>query len=74
MITLALAEDQGLLRNALASLLAMEGDIELTGQAADGFHLLRLAQLLLKGSALGDVFGKKFEDDSLFAAIGHRAA
>ena len=44
------------------------------GQAADGFHLLRLPQLLLQGAALGDVLGKEFEYDSAFAAIGDRAA
>ena len=47
MIRLVLAEDQLLLRNALASLLAMEGDIEVVGQAGDGvtaLHLLREVQ------------------------------
>ena len=47
MIRLVLAEDQLLLRNALASLLALEGDIEVVGQAGDGataFRLLREAQ------------------------------
>ena len=47
MIRLVLAEDQLLLRNALASLLALEGDIEVVGQAGDGvtaLHLLREAQ------------------------------
>ena len=32
MITRVLAEDQRLLRSAIASLLAMEGDIEVTGR------------------------------------------
>ena len=47
MIRLVLAEDQLLLRNALASLLALEGDIEVVGPAGDGvtaLHLLREAQ------------------------------
>ena len=29
------------------------------GEAADRFHLLRLAQLLLEGAAFGDVFGEE---------------
>ena len=43
------------------------------GEAADGFHLLRLAQLLLERAALGDVFGEEFEDNPFFAAVGDGA-
>ena len=40
---------------------------------ANGFHLLRLPQLLLQDAALGDVFGKQFEDQSTLWAVGHGA-
>ncbi len=39
-----------------------------SGETADGFHLLRLAQLLFEGAALGDVLGEEFEDDT-FSAV-----
>ena len=41
------------------------------GQAAHGFHLLGLAELLFQGAALGDVLGKQFEEDGVgFVAEG----
>ena len=36
MIRVMLAEDQGMVRGALASLLGLEPDIEVVGEAADG--------------------------------------
>jgi two-component system, NarL family, response regulator DesR len=54
-ITLVLAEDQLLLCNALASLLAMEADIEVTGQAGDGVTALRLLRELQPDIALLDI-------------------
>ncbi len=55
MIRLLLAEDQLLLRTALASLLAMEGDIEVAGQAGDGVTALRLLRELRPHIALLDI-------------------
>ena len=55
MIRLVLAEDQLLLRNALASLLALEGDIEVVGQAGDGVTALRLLREAEPDIALLDI-------------------
>lgn len=55
MITLVLAEDQRLLSSALASLLTMEGDIEVTGQAEDGVTALRLLRESCPDIALLDI-------------------
>lgn len=41
MIRIVLAEDQSMLRSALAALLALEEDMEVIGQAADGQDALR---------------------------------
>ena len=45
-----------------------------SGEASDGFHFLRLAELLFERATLGDVFGEEFEDDSFLAAVRHRTA
>ena len=37
------------------------------GEAADGFHFLRLAELLLQRARFGDVFHENFEGVSVFA-------
>ena len=55
MIRLVLAEDQLLLRTALASLLALEGDIEVVGQAGDGATALRLLREAQPDIALLDI-------------------
>lgn len=55
MISLVLAEDQVLMRNALAALLAMEEDIEVTGQAGNGDEALRLLRELRPDAALVDI-------------------
>lgn len=41
MIRIILAEDQSMLRSALAALLALESDMEIVGEAADGHDALR---------------------------------
>lgn len=55
MIRLVLAEDQLLLRNALALLLALEGDIKVVGQAGDGVTALRLLREAQPDIALLDI-------------------
>src|SRR5438309_1796359 len=44
------------------------------GELADRFHLLGLAQLLLEGAPLGDVFGNRLEAFDPPIAPSHRAA
>lgn len=46
MIRLLLAEDQALVRGALAALLEIEGDLEVVGEAGDGNEALALASQL----------------------------
>ncbi len=46
MIRLLLAEDQALVRGALAALLEIEGDLEVVGEAGDGNEALELASQL----------------------------
>ena len=52
--------------------------VEVVGDAAcetsDGFHLLRLAQLLFESAAFGDVFGEELKDGAFFTAVGNRAS
>ena len=40
------------------------------GQPTNGFHLLRLTELLLQGATLGDIFGKQLESGAVIA-VGH---
>ncbi|HEX2864599.1 MAG TPA: response regulator transcription factor [Deinococcales bacterium] len=55
MIRVLLAEDQGLVRGALAALLELEGDIEVVGQAGDGEEALNLALTLQPDVLLTDI-------------------
>jgi two-component system, NarL family, response regulator DesR len=54
-ISLVLAEDQVMMRNALAALLAMEDDIEVVGQVGDGEEALELLRQLRPDVALLDI-------------------
>lgn len=55
MIRVVLAEDQGLVSDALATLLAFEGDFEIAGTAGDGEDAVRQAKALRPDLALFDI-------------------
>lgn len=55
MIRIVIAEDQRLLRGALASLLDLEDDLEVVGQAADGAEALDLIEQLKPDVCLMDI-------------------
>jgi two-component system, NarL family, response regulator DesR len=55
MIRLVIAEDQSMVRGALAALLELERDIEVVGQAADGVEALELAERLTPDVVLTDI-------------------
>ena len=55
MITVLLADDQALVRQALAALLALEPDIEIVGQAADADAAVALAAARQPDVVLMDV-------------------
>jgi len=54
-IRIVLAEDQGLLRDALATLLSLEGDFDVVAQAADGPAALEAVRRLRPDILLTDV-------------------
>ncbi len=54
-IRVILAEDQGMVRGALATLLGLEDDIEVVGEAADGDEALKVAAATLPDVALLDI-------------------
>src|SRR5438094_9225753 len=54
-IRLLIAEDERLTREALARLIALEDDIEVVGQAADGEEAIRLARRLMPDVVLTDI-------------------
>lgn len=55
MIRIVIAEDQRMLRGALASLLDLEDDIEVIGQAADGAEALALIERIQPDVCLMDI-------------------
>lgn len=55
MIRVLIAEDQAMVRGALAALLAIEGDVEVVGQAGDGREALRLALASAPDVVLTDI-------------------
>lgn len=55
MIRIIIAEDQRLLRGAMASLLGLEPDIEVVGEAGDGEEALRLIDSLQPDVCLMDI-------------------
>lgn len=55
MIRILIAEDQRLLRGAMTSLLGLEDDIEVVGEAADGEEALRLIEVLQPDVCLMDI-------------------
>ncbi|WP_439636311.1 response regulator transcription factor [Oceanicaulis sp.] len=55
MISIVIAEDQSLLRGALAALLTLEPDIELLAQAQDGEEAVRLVQDLKPDVLVTDI-------------------
>jgi two-component system response regulator DesR len=55
MIRVLIAEDQGMVRGALASLLSLEPDIEVVGEVGRGDHVLAAARRLIPDVALLDI-------------------
>ena len=54
-ITVVVAEDERLTRDALVRLLALEDDIEVVGQAADGENALRVVRDRMPNVLLTDI-------------------
>jgi two-component system response regulator DesR len=55
MIRVVVAEDQALVLGAIASLLALECDIEIVGQAADGLKALEMVRALAPDVLVSDI-------------------
>ena len=54
-VRVVIAEDQAMVRGALAALLAIEGDIEIAGEARDGREALDLVAKLMPDIVLTDI-------------------
>lgn len=73
MIRLLIAEDQSMVRGALAALLALERDIEVVGQAGDGAEALALAERLAPDVIVTDIEMPEMTGLELAAEIHRRA-
>lgn len=69
MIRVLVAEDQAMVRGALAALLAIERDIEVVGQAADGEQALALARSLSPHVLITDIEMPRLSGLELTAAV-----
>ncbi|MGW0803747.1 response regulator [Nonomuraea sp. NPDC002799] len=74
MIRVLLAEDQGMVRGALASLLGLEPDIEVVGEAADGEQAVAVAAAVGPDIALLDIEMPVMDGLAACAAINERVA
>jgi two-component system response regulator DesR len=72
MIRLLLAEDQNMVRGALAALLELEPDIEVVGQAGDGAEALDLAERLAPDVIVTDIEMPEMTGLELAAEIQRR--
>lgn len=69
MIRVLIAEDQAMVRGALAALLAIEGDLEVVGEAADGVLALELARRVRPDVVLADIEMPRMTGIELAAAL-----
>ncbi len=65
-------EDFGVSADDGEQIVGVVGDA--SGEAADGFHFLRLTELIFEDAALGDVFGDGFENVGGFVTAGYGAS
>jgi two-component system response regulator DesR len=72
MIRLLIAEDQSMVRGALAALLALERDIDVVGQAGDGAEALALAERLAPDVVVTDIEMPELTGLELAAEIHRR--
>jgi two-component system response regulator DesR len=72
MIRVLIAEDQAMVRGALAALLATEGDFEISGDASNGRQALDLALKLLPDVLLTDIEMPEFTGLELALEIKRR--
>lgn len=73
-IRVLLAEDQTMLRGALAALLGLEPDMEVVGQAANGREALRMAEALAPDVLVTDIEMPGMSGLALAAALKERAS
>lgn len=73
MIRVLVAEDQAMVRGALAALLAIERDIQVVGQAADGEQALALVRSLTPDVLIADIEMPRMTGLDLAAAVRREA-